>query len=65
MIRTCIVDTRTNVVVNIIDYDEEMNGVPPGLDDFLLCVPSATGQIGGTFENGVIVNPEIPPLSID
>lgn len=60
MFRTCIVDTTTNLVVNIVEYEEEQTGVPPGFEPPLLCVPSATGRIGGTYENGAIVNP--PPI---
>lgn len=62
MFRTCIVDTHTNLVVNIIDYEEEQTGVPPGLDDYLLCVPSEDGQIGGSYVDGKIVNPTPPPI---
>jgi len=60
LIRHCIIDTNTNFVVNIIDYEEIQTGIPPGLDQdtlSLICVQSDTGQIGGTYNNGVIVNP--------
>ena len=57
LIRHCIVDTNTNTVVNIIEYESVQNGVPPGLESNLLCVESNDGQIGGTYANGVITNP--------
>jgi hypothetical protein len=60
MIRHCIIDTNTNIVVNIIDYGTEQTGIPPGLEDHLLCVKSDTGQIGGTYADGVITNPPQP-----
>jgi hypothetical protein len=62
MIRHCIIDTNTNLVVNIIDYETTQTGVPQGLDTNLLCVASNTGQIGGTYENGVITNPPEPEI---
>jgi hypothetical protein len=57
LIRHCIVDTNTNIVVNIIEYETLQNGVPTGLESNLLCVPSEFGQIGGTYANGEITNP--------
>jgi hypothetical protein len=56
LIRHCIIDTTTNLGVNIIDYETEQTGVPAGLETHLLCVKSDEGQIGGTYENGVITN---------
>jgi hypothetical protein len=60
LIRHCIVDTTTNLVVNIIEYETEQTGVPPGLETHLLCVKSDTGEIGGTYADGVITNPPQP-----
>jgi len=60
LIRHCIIDTNTNIVVNIIDYGTEQTGIPPGLEEHLLCVKSDTGEIGGTYEDGVITNPPQP-----
>jgi hypothetical protein len=60
LIRHCIIDTITNLVVNIIDYETEQTGVPIGLEEHLLCVKSDTGEIGGTYADGVITNPPQP-----
>ena len=60
LIRHCIIDTTTNLVVNIIDYETEQTGIPLGLEQHLLCVKSDTGQIGGTYADGVITNPPQP-----
>ena len=60
MIRHCIIDTNTNLVVNIIDYETEQTGIPPSLEQHLLCVKSDIGQIGGTYADGVITNPPEP-----
>ena len=63
-IRHCIIDTTTNLVVNIVDYETEQSGVPNGLENTLLATPSAEGQIGGTYAKGVIINPPQPPMPI-
>ena len=62
LIRHCIIDTNTNLVVNIIDYETEQTGIPAGLETYLLCVKSEEGQIGGTYANGVITNPPQPEV---
>jgi hypothetical protein len=62
VIRHCIIDTKTNLVVNIIEYETEQTGVPEGLKEHLLCVASDDGQIGGTYENGTITNPPQPEI---
>jgi hypothetical protein len=56
LIRHCIIDTTTNLVVNTIDYETEQTGIPPGLEKHLLCVKSDIGEIGGTYQNGIITN---------
>lgn len=55
-IRHCIIDTNTNIVINIIDYETVQTELPLGLEPHLLCIPSETGQINGTYDNGVITN---------
>ena len=62
MIRHCIIDTNTNLVINIVEYENERTGVPEGLESHLLCVASETGQIGGTYNNGTITNPPEPEI---
>jgi len=57
LIRHCIIDTTTNLVVNIVDYKTEQSGVPNGLEEYLLVMPSMDGRIGGTYTDGVITNP--------
>lgn len=57
LIRHSIIDTNTNEVVNVIDYETEQTGVPPGLEDNLLCVKSDETGIGWTYINGVFDNP--------
>ena len=65
LIRHCIIDKNTNLVVNVIEYDEIQKEHPPGLALTLLCVQSDTGQIGGIYENGVITNSVTPIITID
>jgi hypothetical protein len=61
MIKHCIIDTNTNTVINIVEYENERTGVPEGLESHLLCVASETGQMGGTYnQDGTITNPPPP-----
>lgn len=60
MIRHCIIDTNTNKVINIVEYENEITGVPKGLESHLLCIASEIGEIGGTYNaDGTITNPVI------
>jgi hypothetical protein len=60
MIRHCIIDTNTNLVVNVVEYENERTGVPEGLESHFRCVVSETGEIGGTYnQDGTITNPVI------
>lgn len=63
--RHCIVDTHTNKVVNIINYEDEITGTPSGMEDYLIAVNSDDGQIGADYTAGGIVNPlpAVPSLT--
>jgi len=54
LIKHCIVDTRTNTVINIIEYETEQTGVPPGLDSHLLCVANTIYGVGDLYQNGTL-----------
>jgi len=62
--RHCIIDTTTNLVVNIVDYETAQSGVPNGLSNNLLVMPSVDGQIGGTYANGILTNPPKPIITL-
>ena len=57
LIRHCIIDTNTNIVVNIIEYETEQTGIPPSLEDNLICVKSDEANIGWTYIDGLFDNP--------
>lgn len=61
LIRHCIIDTTTNTVVNIIEYESVQTGTPNGMLPNFICIASDTGVIGGVYSNGEIVNP-LPPV---
>ena len=67
LIRHCIVDTNTNLVVNIIEYETVKTGPVPGFEEQqnLICVASETGEINGTYSDGVIVNPTVVPKTLE
>jgi hypothetical protein len=56
LIRHCIVDTNTNLVVNVIEYETVQTGVPPGLEDHLLCVADDIAGIDWTYVDGKFVD---------
>ena len=54
MIRHCIVNTNTNKVVNIIDYETQQTGVPLGFETeapHLLCVANDVAGIDWDYIN--------------
>lgn len=55
--RHCIIDTNTNKVVNIIEYDSEITGTPDGFEAQLIAIKSDDGQIGSDYTDGAILNP--------
>ena len=57
----CIVDSQSNLVVNLIEYEEIKIGAPPGMSDQYFCVYEPNGTIGVKYENGKIINPPSPP----
>jgi len=59
LIRHCIIDTNTNIVVNVIEYETEQTGVPTGMEDNFLAVRSDEGDIGGTYADGIVTNPVV------
>lgn len=67
LIRHCIIDTDTNKVVNIIDYETTQTGIPLGFEQEnpnLICVASEDGQIGSTYANGEITNLPEPEVTL-
>lgn len=68
MIRHCIIDTQTNKVVNIIEYDTEQSGVPLGFETeahHLLCVANDIAGIDWDYADGAFVDnrPQLPLLN--
>ena len=61
LIRHCIVDTNTNLIVNIIDYETEQTGIPPRLESNLICIKNDDNYIGDSYNNGVFIKKPEPP----
>jgi hypothetical protein len=57
----CIVDSQTNLVVNLIEYEEIRTGTPPGMNDEYFCVYDPNGTVGAKYEDEKIINPPSPP----
>ncbi len=67
LVKHCIVDTRTNTVVNIVEYETEQTGIPLGFEEsapYLLCVASSEAGIGWDYVDGLLVN-NIPVQEIN
>jgi hypothetical protein len=60
MIRTCIVNTDTGVVENVVEYESLPEGVPPGMDGPLVAVASDTAGPDWTWDGSSFIAPEIP-----
>jgi hypothetical protein len=59
MIRHCIIDTNTNKVVNIINYETQQTGVPLGFEieaPHLLCVANDVVGIDWDYINNEFVD---------
>lgn len=67
LVKHCIVDTRTNTVVNIVEYETEQTGIPVGFEEsapHLLCVANSEAGIGWDYVDGLLVN-NIPVQEIN
>jgi hypothetical protein len=67
LIKHAIVDTDTNKVVNLIEYETEQVGVPPGFESeapHLLCVVSGSADIGMDYIDGAFVDNRPKPEPI-
>ncbi len=60
MIRTCIVNTTTAIVANVIEYDVAPIGTPPGFTVEFIAVPSDVAQIGWGWNGTAFVSPPSP-----
>lgn len=59
LIKHCIVDTTTNKVVNVIEYETVQTGTPLGFEKeapYLLCVANSVAGIGWDYIDGVLVD---------
>lgn len=66
-IRHAIVDTDTNKVVNVVEYETEQTGIPPGFEvDFpqYRCVKSDVANTGDDYVDGQFVDNR-PKSTID
>ena len=60
MFRHCIINTTTNLVENIVEYEEIKSGVPSGFENHYICVASDDGQMGATYnQDGTFTNPPV------
>lgn len=65
MIRTCIVDVRTSLVENVVEYETTPSNPPPGFDDNFIAVAHATAEQGWRWGGGDAFTDLDPPLPPD
>lgn len=59
--RYAIVDTTTNLVVNVVEYETAPTGPPPGMGKNMLAVQSDQANAGWSYSNGTLAAPPSPP----
>lgn len=67
LIRHCIVDTSTNKVVNVIEYETEQTGIPPGFEfeqPHWLCVANNFAGPEWDYVDGTFVDNRPQPESL-
>jgi hypothetical protein len=60
-----IVDTNTNLVINVIQYENQPNNPPPGFSPETIAVQSDTAGPGWTYVNGQFTPPSSPAPTPD
>lgn len=62
--RYAIINTKTNIVENLIDYDDSPLNPPSGFDGDYLAVADSISSIGWVYNiNGTFSNPTPTPIS--
>lgn len=69
LIRHCIVDTNTNKVVNVVEYETEQTGVPPGFEEEQpdwVCIAEEVAGPGWDYVDGEFVDntPKPEPIEV-
>lgn len=52
MIRCAIIDTATDYVINVVEYETVPEGTPPGFKDGIIAVASDSAGPGDTYNSG-------------
>jgi hypothetical protein len=60
MFRHAIINTTTNLVENIVEYEKIKSGVPLGFANHYICVASEDAEMGATYnQDGTFTNPPV------
>jgi len=63
-VRHCIVATQTNLVINAVDYETDLQAGPaPGLEN-CIAVASTEAQVGWTWNGQSLTAPNTPPAPV-
>lgn len=62
--RYAIINTETNTVENIIEYEDAPETPIPGFEENYMAVPDELSSPGWLYQNGEFTNPNPPPPPI-
>jgi hypothetical protein len=51
---------KNGVVINVIEYEQTIQGTPPGFEDGVIAVPDENTSLGWHYVNGTFTDPNPP-----
>lgn len=53
---------KDGVVINVIEYEQTIQGTPPGFDEGVIAIPADNVSPGWTYANGTFTDPNPPQV---
>ena len=53
---------KDGVVINVIEYDQTIQGTPPGFEDGVIAIPADNVSPGWHYANGTFTDPNPPQV---
>ena len=63
--RYAIINTQTNVIENVIEFDSEPNAPVPGFEDYYIAIQNDYVGTNWNYVNGELIAPIIQPFSTE
>lgn len=64
MIRAAIINTKTNMIENVVEYETLPEGKVPGFDDDHIAVADDRVSMNWTWDGQKLVEPEAPTIKV-